>query len=65
MNNVSFAGGSLDVYKRIPEHVLGRIAVAVSLDEILCLSISILSEKLSKQEGLFSGVLRPPRPLSV
>lgn len=30
MNNLSFAGGSLDVYKRIPEHVLGRIAVAVS-----------------------------------
>lgn len=25
-----FSGGSLDVYKRIPEHVLGRIAVAVS-----------------------------------
>lgn len=24
-------GGSLDVYRRIPEHVLGRIAVAVSL----------------------------------
>lgn len=42
MNNVSFAGGSLDVYKRIPEHVLGRIAVAVSFDEILCLPISIL-----------------------
>lgn len=24
------AGGSLDVYRKIPEHVLGRIAVAVS-----------------------------------
>uniref|UniRef100_A0A8C6LJU0 Mitogen-activated protein kinase kinase 5 n=1 Tax=Nothobranchius furzeri TaxID=105023 RepID=A0A8C6LJU0_NOTFU len=28
-SNSSHAGGSLDVYKRIPEHVLGRIAVAV------------------------------------
>lgn len=27
---LSLAGGSLDVYKKIPEHVLGRIAVAVS-----------------------------------
>ncbi|KAK7809027.1 hypothetical protein U0070_001284 [Myodes glareolus] len=24
-------GGSLDVYRKIPEHVLGRIAVAVSI----------------------------------
>lgn len=28
--DLSLAGGSLDVYKKIPEHVLGRIAVAVS-----------------------------------
>ncbi len=35
MSNLSFAGGSLDVYKRIPEHVLGRIAVAVSFHDIL------------------------------
>lgn len=28
--DLSHSGGSLDVYKRIPEHVLGRIAVAVS-----------------------------------
>lgn len=31
--DLSLAGGSLDVYKKIPEHVLGRIAVAVSLHQ--------------------------------
>lgn len=38
MNYFYFAGGSLDVYKKIPEHVLGRIAVAVSFHEILKIS---------------------------
>lgn len=42
MNNVCFAGGSLDVYKRIPEHVLGRIAVAVSLHDILKITQLVL-----------------------
>ncbi len=28
-------GGSLDVYWRIPEHVLGRIAVAVSHETVI------------------------------
>lgn len=32
---VLFSGGSLDVYKKIPEHVLGRIAVAVSFHKAL------------------------------
>lgn len=32
------AGGSLDVYRKIPEHVLGRIAVAVSISLVLYFS---------------------------
>uniref|UniRef100_A0A4W4H208 mitogen-activated protein kinase kinase n=1 Tax=Electrophorus electricus TaxID=8005 RepID=A0A4W4H208_ELEEL len=33
-------GGSLDVYRRIPEHVLGRIAVAVSLSLLFSVTLS-------------------------
>lgn len=35
MKSLFFLGGSLDVYKRIPEHVLGRIAVAVSFQNTI------------------------------
>ncbi|XP_034733552.1 dual specificity mitogen-activated protein kinase kinase 5 [Etheostoma cragini] len=36
-------GGSLDVFKRIPEHVLGRIAVAVRFHEILKISLLLVN----------------------
>uniref|UniRef100_A0AAR2KUP8 mitogen-activated protein kinase kinase n=1 Tax=Pygocentrus nattereri TaxID=42514 RepID=A0AAR2KUP8_PYGNA len=39
-------GGSLDVYRRIPEHVLGRIAVAVSvykIDFCLCFPLQLVN----------------------
>jgi len=35
---LSVAGGSLDVYKSVPEHVLGRIALAVSFHQRLKIS---------------------------
>lgn len=48
MNNLYFAGGSLDVYKRIPEHVLGRIAVSVSFHEILKISLLVVDPMNNK-----------------
>lgn len=59
--DLSLTGGSLDVYKKIPEHVLGRIAVAVSLHRN-CFQTCI--HKLSYINAKSSSFLQP-RPFSV